>query len=73
METVKRFVNDKHMLNDVQNAVIDILEKEIVLQAYQGNDVAPFAKAKGVLVKALVQLENEYGVKKKIDKVDHSE
>jgi len=73
METVKRFVNDKHMLNDVQNAVIDILEKEIVLQAYQGNDVAPFAKAKGVLVKALGQLENEYGVKKKIDKVDHSE
>lgn len=73
METVKRFVNDKHMLNDVQNAVIDILEKEIVLQAYQGNDVAPFAKAKGVLVKALGQLENEYGVKKQIDKVDYSE
>lgn len=73
METVKRFVNDKHMLNDVQNAVIDILEKEIVLQAYQGNDVAPFAKAKGVLVKAIGQLENEYGVKKQIDKVDYSE
>lgn len=73
METVKRFVNDKHMLNDVQNAVIEILEKEIVLQAYQGNDVAPFAKAKSVLVKALTQLESEYGIKKQIDNVDHSE
>ena len=46
METIKRFVNDKHMLADVQSAVIDILEKEIITNAYAGNDVKHLALAK---------------------------
>lgn len=73
METVKRFVNDKHMLTDVQLAVIGILEKEIVQKAYEGKDVAPVAQAKQVIVKALQQLESEYGIKKPENNVDHSE
>lgn len=72
METVKRFVNDKHMLTDVQLAVIGILEKEIVQKAYEGKDVAPVAQAKQVIVKALQQLEAEYGIKPQGNDVDHT-
>lgn len=72
METVKRFVNDKHMLTDVQSAVIDILEKEIITQAYAGNDVKHIASAKNVLVKALQKLESEFGIKKESDNIDHT-
>lgn len=72
METVKRFVNDKHMLADVQSAVIDILEKEIITQAYAGNEVKHIASAKQVLVKAFQSLESELGIKPESDKVDHT-
>jgi serine protease Do len=70
---IKRFINDEHMVKDVKKAIIDILEKEIVLQAYAGNDVAPIAQAKIVFVKALQQLEQEYGIKKNDSGVDHTE
>ena len=73
METVKRFINDEHMVKDVKNAVIDILEKEIVSQAYAGNDVSAIAQAKQVFVKALQQLESEYGIKKQESGIDHTE
>lgn len=73
METVKRFINDEHMVKDVKKAIIDILEKEIVLHAYAGNDVAPIAQAKIVFVKALQQLEQEYGIKKNDSGIDHTE
>lgn len=72
METIKRFVNDKHMLADVQSAVIDILEKEIITNAYAGNDVKHIASAKQVIVKALQQLEAEYGIKPQGNDVDHT-
>jgi len=72
METIKRFVNDKHMLADVQSAVIDILEKEIITNAYAGNDVKHLALAKHVIVKALQQLEAEYGIKPQGNDVDHT-
>ena len=61
------------MVKDVKKAIIDILEKEIVLHAYAGNDVAPIAQAKIVFVKALQQLEQEYGIKKNDSGVDHTE
>lgn len=72
METVKRFVNDKHMLADVQSAVIDILEKEIITHAYAGNEVKHIASAKQVLVKAFQQLESEFGIRPESDNVDHT-
>lgn len=61
------------MMVDVQSAIIAILEKEIVQQAYAGKDVAPIAQAKQVFVKALQQLEKEYGIKKPENNIDHSE
>lgn len=60
------------MLADVQSAVIDILEKEIITNAYAGNDVKHIASAKQVIVKALQQLEAEYGIKPQGNDIDHT-
>lgn len=73
METVKRFINDKTTVQDVQEAIIKILEEEIVESAYSGKDVAPIAQAKHVIAKSFLKLKQEYGIPEKEDMVDHSE
>ena len=50
----------------------EVLEKEIITNAYAGNDVKHIASAKQVIVKALQQLEAEYGIKPQGNDVDHT-
>lgn len=73
MENVKRFINDKTTVQDVQDAIIEILEQQIVESAYAGKDVSSIAQAKYVLLNAFLKLKQEYGIPEKEDLVDHSE
>lgn len=72
METLKQFANDSHMLEDVKDYVIKSLEKQIITDAFAGNEVTYATKAKQSLQEAFSQLQADYKVKANKPIIDHT-
>ena len=65
MDKLKEFYRDKQMMNDVSKHFFDFLSKEIVREAFKGNNTSEYKKVKDIINKGFAELDILFADKKK--------